>query len=161
MAFCGNTIGKEGESSLSVYYDMIPLYDNQNICGYIRDNFEYTDEKQKEILSNTMNQLKDLFKYEALKISNNTIMFLNYKHEIIERIINMIYSINKRPKRMVNDFIFMGDKLKFYPSYLLADLANLASENGTDVFNRQAKELIAKISDDSSIEILKQAIQYL
>jgi len=161
VAFCGDTIGKEGESSLSVYYDMIPLYDSLNICGYIRDHFEYTDEKQREITAKKIARIKDLFNYEALKISGNSLMFLKYKYEIIENIVDIIYSINKRPKRMVNDFAFMGDRLRFYPTYLLPCLNTLASENETDAFNRQAKELLIKIADDSSIEMLKQAIEYL
>ena len=155
VAFCGKNIGTDGESSLSVYYDMLPFYDSMDICGYILNNFEYTDEKQKEILSAKINNLKDLFKYEALKILGNNIMFLKYKHEIIENIIDIIYSLNNRPKRMINDFIFMGDRLNFYPLYLLTDLSSLAFENNTDVFNKQAKELIVKILNDSSNDILK------
>ena len=150
VAFCGNAIGNEGESSLSVYYDMIPLYDNLNICGYIHDNFEYTDEKQKEILLNKVSNLKDLFNYESFKIFDNNIMFLKYKYEIIKNIVDVIYSLNRHPKRMINDFVFMSDKLNFYPPYLLSELSNITSENNTEVFNQQAKELIIRIFDDSS-----------
>jgi len=108
VAFCSQNIGTDGESSLSVYYDMLPFYDSMNICGYIRDNFEYTDEKQTEILSNKINELKDLFEYDSLKILNNNIMILKYKYLVLENIVDIIYCLNKRPKRMVNDFIYMA-----------------------------------------------------
>jgi len=155
VVLCGNKMGTEGESSLSVYYDMLPLYDSLNICGYIRDNIKYTNEKQKEILSNKLSNLKDLFNHDFLKISENKIMFLKYKYEIIDNIIEIVYALNKRPKRMLDDFIYMSDKLSFYPQYLSSELLNITSQNNTDIFNKQAKSVIVKIFDDSCNEILK------
>jgi hypothetical protein len=60
---------------------------------------------------------------------------------------------------MVNDFIYMADKLSFYPQYLSVELSNLSSENNLEIFNKQAKELIIKFFHDSSNDLLKESIK--
>lgn len=147
------------ELSLTLYYDMIPLYDILDICGFIRNNIQYPEERQKQILSEKADALKRLFNYESFKIIDNNIMFLKYKYKIIENIIDIVYTLNKRPKRMVNDFIYMADKLSFCPQYLPGELSNIASESNPDRFNKNAEELIIKLFNDSSDEILKTEIR--
>ena len=85
-------------------------------------------------------------------------MFMQYKFEIIKNIIDIIYCLNKRPKRIIDDFIYMADKLKFYPKYLSDELSNLAVENNAQLFDKLCKELIIKLFSDSCNDLLKESV---